>query len=142
MMSGRTSEGPSTTSNCERTNRIVAKLKQLPDGWGGEKSKKPSAKAIRRLKKTLTVLESSHMPWPTVTAVSNGGFLLSWISLTRDLIMTVDPVGDMQFGTALKRIDATTTEVVDRIDSEGIVTDMITFDQLIAWYSLDQAHST
>ncbi len=138
MMVGKTSEKPSTSS-CVRTITAVEKFKKIPDGWGGQETKKPTAKAIRKLKKILEMLESGHMPWPTISVVSNGGFMLTWISLTRDMMMTVDPEGDVQFATALKKIDIDTCEIIERLDSEGIVTDLVTIDQMMAWYCTDKA---
>jgi len=137
-MVGKTLEKPSTSS-CIRTINIVEKFKKIPDGWGGQETKKPAPRAIRKLKKILETLEFGHMPWPTVSVVSNGGFMLTWISLTRDMMMTVDPEGDVQFATALKKIDIDTCEIVERLDSEGIVTDLTTIDQMMAWYCTDKA---
>ena len=140
MVNASTSEN-SSTSNCVRTETVVSKLKQLPDGWGGEMTKKPSLEAMARLKKLLLVLERSHMPWPSITAVGNGGFMLTWISMTRDVMVTVDPVGDMQYATALKKLDPETFEIIERYDTEGVVTDAVTIDQMLAWYSTDKAHA-
>lgn len=130
-----------TSPPCVRTESIVSKLKQLPDGWGGEQTLKPTVPAMGRLKKLLLTLERGHMPWPGITAVGNGGFMLTWISLTRDVMVTVDPVGDMQFATALKKLDPETLEVVERYDTEGVVNDAETFDQMISWYSMDKSHA-
>lgn len=142
MMSGRTLEKSSTKSNnLIRTDKIVGNLKQLADGWGGNFTKKPAAKALRRLKKVLGTIEGGHMPFPMVTAVGNGGIVLTWTSLTRDVLMTVDPDGDMQFVTALKKLDSITGDLIDRMDSEGPVIDMKTIDHMMAWYSMDRAHA-
>ena len=143
MMSGRISEKPQTKTNkiIPRTDKIIGNLKTLADGWGGALTKKPTAKAVRRLKKVLETIETSHMPFPVVTAVGNGGMVLTWTSLTRDIMMTVDPDGDIQFVTALKKLDAMTGDLIDRLDSEGAVTDMKTIDHMMAWYCMDKAHA-
>jgi hypothetical protein len=139
MMSGRTSEKP-LTSNLIRTDRIVGNLKRLSDGWGGAMTKKPTVKAVRRLKKILAAIEAGHMPFPVVTAVANGGIVLTWSSIMRDILMTVDTDGDIQFITSLKRLDRETFEVIERTDSEGAVTDIKTIDHMMAWFCLDKAH--
>lgn len=124
-----------------RTERVVQGLKKLPDGWNGDLSKKPTVKAVNKVKKILAVLESGHMPWPTITVVSNGGVMLTWLSLTRDILMTVDTDGDAQFATTLKKVEIDSCEIIDRLDSEGAVTDLKTIDYMMAWYSLDKASS-
>lgn len=139
MKNGKTSKRQST-SNLMRTEKIVDNLKKLPDGWGGEMSKKPTLKAVKKIKKLLSTIEQSRMPWPNVSAVPNGGVVLTWMSLTRDILMTIDTDGDVQFVTSLKKLDET-AEVVERLDSEGHVTDMKTIDYMMAWYCSDKAHS-
>lgn len=126
-------------SNPMRTEKVVDTLKRLPDGWGGDMTKKPALKAVRKVKKVLSAVELGFMPWPNITAVANGGVMLTWLSLTRDILMTVDTDGDIQFVTSLKKIEIDTAEVMDRLDSEGVVTDMITIDYMMAWFAADSA---
>lgn len=140
MMSGRTSEKPVTT-NLLLTEKIVGNLRKLADGWGGNMTKKPTVKSVRKLKKVLATIEKGHMPLPRVSPVANGGIMLTWSSFTRDILMTVDPDGDIQFITSLKRLDIDTHEVVERMDSEGAVVDLLTIDHMMAWYCTDKAHA-
>lgn len=141
MMSGRISRKQSTNkAPLVRTEKIVQNLKKLPDGWGGDMSKKPTVKAVRKIKKVLTALESGHMPWPNITVTANGGIILTWISLSRDILMTVDTDGDIQFVTSLKKLEIDTCEIIDRLDSEGAITDMQSIDYMMAWFATDKAH--
>ena len=141
MMNGRISEKLPTKNILVRTDKIVGNLKKLADGWGGAMTKKPTVKAVRRLKRILGTIENGYMPFPLVTAVGNGGIVLMWNSFTRDIMMTIDPDGDIQYVTALKKFDLLTEELIDRMDSEGIVTDMKTIEHMMAWYSMDKARA-
>jgi hypothetical protein len=139
MMSGRISKRQSTSSPV-RTQKIVDNLKRLSDGWGGTPQyKKPASKAVRKITKVLATLETGRMPFPTINAIGNGGIVLTWVSLTRDILLTIDPDGDIQFITSLKKIDAETFEIVERLDSEGAITDMLAIDHMMAWYAMDKA---
>jgi hypothetical protein len=122
-----------------RTEGVVKDLKKMPDGWAGNMSKKPTTKAVNKVKKVLAILESGRMPWPTITVIANGGVMLTWLSTTKDILLTVDTVGDIQFATSHKKIDSASNEVVDRLDSEGSVTDMKALDYMMAWYAADTA---
>lgn len=124
-----------TSSVLVRTESVVTTLRKMPDGWGGvPTSKKPGTKTLRKMRKILAVLESSHLPWPEITVVPNGCVLLIWHSLTRDMQMNVDADGDVQFITSLKNVDMKTGEILDQLDSEGHVIDMLTIDHMMAWY--------
>lgn len=81
------------------------------------------------------------MPWPSVTAVASGSLLLSWISLTRSVLMTVDQVGDIQFISSITKRDPHTMEILDSMESEGHVHDMKTIDNMMAWYCSDRSGS-
>lgn len=140
-MNGRTSKKQATSNIFIKTAIVVEKLKRLSDGWGGETHKKPAIKAVRRVKRVLNVLEDGHMPWPSVSAVANGGLLLAWTSLQRDIMLTIDPDGDIQFTTSLKKLDISTAEIIERLDSEGSVTDLKMIDHMMAWYCLDKSYS-
>lgn len=122
-----------------RTEKVVEGLRKLPDGWGGSTTKKPTTKAVRKIKKILSTLESGRMPWPVITAVATGGLILTWVSLTRDILMTIDQDGDVQFITSMKKVDIDTAEVMDRIDSEGPISDMLTIDYMMSWFCQERA---
>lgn len=123
-----------------RTQQIVDNLKKLSAGWGGsEEYKKPASRAVKRLEKLLSRLEFGFMPWPNITAVANGGLVLTWISMNRDIMVTIDPEGDVQFITSLKKVDLQTFEITDRLDSEGAIVDLQAVDHLMAWYAQDTA---
>lgn len=119
------------------TNRVIDHLKRLSPSV--EAGKKPTVKVFRKAKKLLSVLEAGHMPWPSIAATRNGGLMFTWTSLTRDVLLIIDSVGDMQFTTSLKKINIDTCEVIERLDSEGSITDMLVIDHMMAWYSQDQA---
>lgn len=121
------------------TQKIVDNLKKLPDGWGGEASKKPAPKAIRKASKVLSVIEGGRMPFPNVSALPNGCISLTWVSLRREIMMNVDRDGDIQFITSLKQFNVGEGEI-ERMDSEGAVTDLLTIDHMMAWYCQDKAH--
>lgn len=140
MNSGRTTVKQVTNKPpLLKTERVVQTLKKLVDGWGGVSSKKPAIKALRKAKKILATVESGHMPFPTVTAVSNGGIILTWLSLTRDILMTIDTDGDVLFVTSMKRIDEMTFEILERTDSEGAITDYKSIDHIMAWFCTDKS---
>lgn len=125
-----------------RTNTIITKLRQMPDGWGDlPTSKKPAHKTLRKMRKILAVLESGHLPWPEITVVPSGCVLLLWSSATRDMQMNVDTDGDVQFVTSLKRLDKETGQVLNQADSEGHVIDMLTIDHMMAWYCTDKCYA-
>ena len=124
----------------DKTEQVLIKLKSLSNDFIGQGSKKPSAKALRKVKKVLTTLESGYMPFPSITPMPTGGIILSWTSMTRDIVMIVDNVGDVQFTTSLKKVDIETAEVVDRLDSEGFVTDMLSIDHIMVWFCADVAN--
>lgn len=143
MMNGRISRKQSTNKEVFiRTEKVVNSLKALPDGWGGNLSKRPTVKAVRKIKRVLAALEDGHMPWPNVSVAPNGGLLLTWLSLTRDILMTIDTDGDIQFITSLKKLDIESFEIIDRLDSEGAVTDMKSIDHMMAWYCTDKSYNT
>ena len=54
-------------------------------------------------------------------------------------MLTIDPDGDMQFITSLKKVDLQTFEIVDRLDSEGALVDLQAVDHMMAWYAQDTA---
>lgn len=124
-----------------RTEMIIEGLRGLDDGWDGGTTKKPARKAITKAKKVLTILETGHMPWPNITAISNGGLVFNWISLTKDIHMNIDADGDIQFLTTLKKVDIQTAQVIDHLNSEGSITDMHAIDHMMAWYSQDSAYN-
>lgn len=138
-MSGRTSRKQST-SNLMLTEKVVENLKKLPDGWGGEASKKPAFKAVRKIRKVLSNIENGRMPFPSVTALPNGYVTLTWVSPLREILINVDADGDAQFITSIKKFDAGAGEM-ERLDSEGSLTDLSTVDHMMAWYCQDKAHS-
>lgn len=138
MMSGRISE-KQLMSSLELTEHIITQLKKLPDGWGGESTKKPAPKALRKTKKILSCLEAGRMPFPAVNPMPNGCIILNWISPSREIKINVDGDGDMQFVTSLKKFDVQVGEI-ERLDSEGAVTDMLTIDHMMAWYCQDKAY--
>lgn len=128
------------TNNPVRTQQIVNNLKKLSAGWGGSQDyKKPATRAVKRLEKLLSRLESGFMPWPNITAVANGGLVLTWVSMSRDIMITIDPDGDIQFVSSLKKVDLQTFEIIDRLDSEGAIVDLQAIDHLMAWYAQDTA---
>lgn len=140
MMNGRTSEKQLTNKiPLIRTEKVVQNLKQMPDGWAGNLSKKPASKAVRKIRKVLAVLEAGYMPWPDINVVANGGILLTWLSMTRDIMLTIDIDGDIQFATSLKKVDSISNEIIDRLDSEGAVTDMQAIDYMMSWFCSDTA---
>lgn len=130
----------STSRLLVRTENVVNQLKKMPDGWGGDTSKKPSPKALRKAKKLLTIIEQGYMPWPSIMVEAVGSLILSWQSATRDILITVDIDGDVQFMTSLKVIDKNTGEIRDRMDSEGHIHDMKTLDSLVVWYCTDKSN--
>jgi hypothetical protein len=139
MMNTGISKKPSTSSPL-KTQQIVNRLRSLPAGWGGTlEYKKPAARAVKKLEKLLSRLESGFMPWPSIAAIANGSIIATWLSLNKDITLTIDQDGDIQFVTSLKQLDFQTLEVMDRLDSEGAITDMAAIDHLMAWYSKDSS---
>lgn len=136
MLNGRISK-KQLASNLVRTENVLQSLKRLKDQKG---TIKPAVKAVKIARQVLVAIESGAMPWPSVSVVSNGGIVLTWISLTRDILLTIDPNGFVQFSTSLKKIDLATAEIVDRIDAEGILADLIGIDHMMAWYCQDTTY--
>lgn len=122
-----------------RTDKTVGILRKLPNGWGGDTSKKPSVKAINKTKKVLNELEVSRMPWPSIIPVPTGGVVMTWASISRDIMVIIDSDGDIQFSTSLKKIDLSSGEVVERLDADGHITDLSTLSHMLAWFCTDQA---
>lgn len=122
-----------------KTDKTVGVLKKLPNGWGGDTSKKPSVKAINKTRKVLKELETSHMPWPAIIPVQTGGVVLTWVSINRDIMVIIDSDGDIQFSTSLKKVDIDSGEVVERLDADGHITDLSTLSHMLAWFCTDQA---
>lgn len=121
-----------------RTEKMVGILRKLPDGWGGDTSKKPSVKAINKTKKVLRELEVGHMPWPSIIPVQNGGVVMTWVSTNRDIMVIIDSDGDIQFSTSLKKVDDS-GEIIERLDADGHITDLSTLSHMLAWFCTDQA---
>lgn len=124
-----------------KTKAIVGCLKTINDGWNGDNSKKPSDVAIDKVESILASLETGAMPWPEVHAAPNGGLILIWNSLHRDISMTIDPEGEMQYSTAIKKLDSDTFQVIDQIHSEGYVENLKTVDHMMVWFCSDKAAS-
>jgi len=139
MQNGKTSEKHS--KSLPRTELVVSNLKKIEDGWGGQKTKKPAYKAIRKVERMLETIEDGYMPWPRVTAVPTGGVVLTWVSATRDIMMVVDSDGDVTFNSSLKNIDKMTHEVIDSLESEGPIPDLKSIDHLMAWYCMDKSYA-
>ena len=119
----------------------IATLQQLSDGWKGENSKRPAENAVAQLQTILFEIETGRMPWPDVHAVPNGGVVLTWTSLCRDMMVTIDPDGKIFFTTCLKQLNSD-YDVVERVESEGFVADMQTLDYMLVWFCKDKAHAT
>jgi hypothetical protein len=123
-----------------KTSRVLGELKRQINSDKNTSVKQPSAKSLSKLKKILTALESGHMPFPEIAVMLNGYVMLTWSSLLREIIMVVDDCGDVQFTTSLKKINTVTAEVVDRLDSEGFITDLISIDHIMVWFCSDVSH--
>lgn len=123
-----------------KTEQVIDKLKSIKNGFIGKESKKPTSKSLRKVKRILHVLETGKMPFPSTMAMPNGSVILNWASLTRDIIMVVDNNGDVQFTTSMKKIHLETAEVMERTDSEGFITDMLSIDHIMVWFCSDLAY--
>jgi len=121
-----------------KTGAVVAHLKTIANGWAGEKSKKPSAKAVKQAGKILSELETGHMPWPNIVVLPNGGISLSWVSLYRDLVITINKEGSSQFVASTKRLNES-FEPVESFETEGFVIDMRTVGHMMVWFCTDKA---
>lgn len=117
---------------------IVATLQQMNDGWKGENSKKPADSAVGELQKILLEIETGKMPWPEIHAIPNGGVMLSWTSLQRDMAVTIDPEGRVFFTTCLKHLNSE-YDVVERVESEGYIADLQTLDYMLVWFCKDNS---
>lgn len=125
--------------NLAKADKIVSNLKRLPNGWNGDSSKKPSIKALNKTKKVLKELETYKLPWPSVVPVKTGGIIMTWVSVCKDIMVVIDPDGDIQFNTSLKKIDIDSGEVVERMESDGHILDVASISHMLAWFCLDQA---
>lgn len=137
MTNGKTLRKQSTSS-LMLTDKVVENLRRLSNGWDGEAAKKPAVKAVRKTKKVLSCIENGRMPFPSVNVMSNGCITLTWVSPTREILINVDADGDIQFVTSLKKFDAEAGDM-ERLDSEGAVTDLLTIDHMMAWYAQDRS---
>lgn len=120
-----------------KTTRVVGGLRKIKDGWAGTGSLKPAKKALAWAKKILAALEKGCMPWPVVVATKNGGVVIIWESITRDIMVTISPDGLTFFNTILKHINEFGDE--DKIESNGSITTVDAIDHMMAWFAADIA---